>query len=196
MAQATRREWMAMAAGAALGATAGAAYRATSAQRSTKPPLRPPGAKDEAHFLAACIRCGQCVQACPFDTLKLAGLGAGASHGSPCVTPTDVPCYLCQEYDQPQCIRVCPTDALSPVGDLLNVRMGTAVVDASICLPFNGASCRACWHACPFPDKAVILDERLRPVVVEDVCVGCGLCEHACPTDPRSIVIQPPEAVA
>ena len=34
-------------------------------------PLRPPGALGEADFLAACTRCGQCVAACPFDTLTL-----------------------------------------------------------------------------------------------------------------------------
>ncbi|MFA6019322.1 MAG: 4Fe-4S binding protein, partial [Rhodospirillales bacterium] len=29
------------------------------------PRLRPPGAIDENEFLAACIKCGQCVQVCP-----------------------------------------------------------------------------------------------------------------------------------
>ena len=28
--------------------------------------LRPPGALPEKDFLAACTRCGQCVQACPY----------------------------------------------------------------------------------------------------------------------------------
>ena len=31
--------------------------------------LRPPGAKNENAFASACVRCGQCVQACPYDTL-------------------------------------------------------------------------------------------------------------------------------
>ena len=34
--------------------------------------LRPPGALSEKDFLATCIKCGMCVEACPFDTLKLA----------------------------------------------------------------------------------------------------------------------------
>ena len=33
--------------------------------------LRPPGALAEKDFLAACYRCGLCVRACPYDTLKL-----------------------------------------------------------------------------------------------------------------------------
>ena len=36
--------------------------------------LRPPGALPDGRFEAACIRCGQCVQACPYDTLQLATL--------------------------------------------------------------------------------------------------------------------------
>ena len=36
--------------------------------------LRPPGALPEKDFLAACTRCGQCVQACPYDMLYLASL--------------------------------------------------------------------------------------------------------------------------
>lgn len=36
--------------------------------------LRPPGAINENAFASACVRCGQCVQACPYDTLKLAVL--------------------------------------------------------------------------------------------------------------------------
>jgi ferredoxin-type protein NapG len=37
--------------------------------------LRPPGALKEDDFLATCIKCGMCVEACPFDTLKLAKPG-------------------------------------------------------------------------------------------------------------------------
>ncbi len=36
--------------------------------------LRPPGALEEEDFVKACIRCGTCVEACPYDTLKLATL--------------------------------------------------------------------------------------------------------------------------
>ncbi|NLH83102.1 MAG: 4Fe-4S binding protein, partial [Phyllobacteriaceae bacterium] len=33
------------------------------------PRLRPPGAIDEEAFLAACIKCGQCVQVCPIEAI-------------------------------------------------------------------------------------------------------------------------------
>ena len=34
--------------------------------------LRPPGALVEEDFLKTCIKCGLCVEACPYDTLLLA----------------------------------------------------------------------------------------------------------------------------
>ncbi len=38
---------------------------------ASKLTLRPPGALKEEDFLKTCIKCGMCVEACPFDTLKL-----------------------------------------------------------------------------------------------------------------------------
>src|SRR5512146_2350484 len=45
--------------------------------------LRPPGALAEPAFLAACVRCGLCVQACPWHTLRLADLGGPVAPGTP-----------------------------------------------------------------------------------------------------------------
>ena len=45
--------------------------------------LRPPAALDEAQFLGACVRCGLCVEACPYDTLKLARLFEPVTTGTP-----------------------------------------------------------------------------------------------------------------
>ena len=39
--------------------------------------LRPPGALLEDEFLASCIKCGQCVQVCPVEAIKLADLVDG-----------------------------------------------------------------------------------------------------------------------
>jgi len=53
--------------------------------------LRPPGALDEEEFLATCIKCGMCVEACPFDTLKLAKPGDNKPLGTPYFEPRDIP---------------------------------------------------------------------------------------------------------
>ena len=41
--------------------------------------LRPPGAEEAERFYSLCVRCGLCVEACPYDTLKLAKLFDSAS---------------------------------------------------------------------------------------------------------------------
>ncbi len=72
--------------------------------------LRPPGALDEDDFLATCIKCGMCVEACPFNTLKLAKPGDNKPLGTPFFIPREIPCYMCVDIP---CVPVCPTDALN-----------------------------------------------------------------------------------
>ena len=41
--------------------------------------LRPPGIQSEADFMARCIKCGKCVEACPYAALHVAGPLEGAA---------------------------------------------------------------------------------------------------------------------
>lgn len=189
----SRRQWLVACGGATLGAGLGLVSRGVTDSIHERSLIRPPGAASEHEFLAACIRCGQCVQACPYDTLELAALNAGLSAGTPYAGDLrGRPCYLCRKNPEPLCIKACPTKALSPVATLLEIRMGTAILNPDTCWATNGVTCRSCWHACPWPDEALKLNSRLHPEVDAQTCIGCGLCEHACPTEPSSIVIEPP----
>ncbi|MFX4243501.1 4Fe-4S binding protein, partial [Aliarcobacter butzleri] len=58
---------------AILGGLTWSAY--LSEVKATSLILRPPAALDENDFIKACIKCGLCVEACPFDTLRLAKPG-------------------------------------------------------------------------------------------------------------------------
>jgi len=153
--------------------------------------LRPPGARRDAEFLASCIRCGLCVEACPYGALRLAPAGEAAAAGTPHVVARQVPCSLCQGYGEMRCMPACPTGALRPVAERSGVRMGVAVIDRDTCFAWNDVICRACWQACPFPGVALALDSRDRAVVNREACVGCGICEHVCVTEPGSIRIVP-----
>lgn len=154
--------------------------------------LRPPGALPENDFLAACIRCGLCVEACPFKTLRLADAAQNpVLVGTPYLIARAVPCYLCKGHNELKCIAACPTPALQPVASWRAIRMGVAVIHRDTCLAWQGTICRACWHACPFPNEAIVFDERGRAVVVPEHCIGCGICDHACITEPSSIVVTP-----
>ena len=156
--------------------------------------LRPPGAKRGKAFLGACIRCGQCVEACPYDSLELFGIGGGLAAGTPFVEARKTPCYLCTHEDELKCISVCPSGALEPVEKRSEVRMGTAVIDRKTCFAYNGVTCRVCWRVCPFQGTALVYDKRMRPTIDPKACVGCGICEEACITEESSIVVRPADA--
>jgi ferredoxin-type protein NapG len=93
--------------------------------------LRPPGALDERDLLAACIKCGQCVQVCPVEAIKQAGLQDGAGVGVPYIVPRDQACdFAC---DVGQCILACPTGALSyHKPDYFPVRTGAELAAAPV----------------------------------------------------------------
>lgn len=169
--------------------------------------LRPPGALSESDFLKTCIKCGMCVEACPYDTLVLATPGDNIPLGTPFFKPREIPCYMCPDIP---CVPVCPSGALDvksvSKNDQLDIdmaRMGLAVVDAKNCIAFWGIQCDACYRACPLLDKAIYLEytknERtgkhafLKPIVDSDYCTGCGLCERACVTKKAAIFVLPRE---
>lgn len=157
---------------------------------------RPPGALAGSAFLSACARCGQCVTACPYHTLRLAGPTDPAPAGTPFFVPEDIPCYMCRDLP---CVKVCPTGALDPLlKDIADARMGTAVVDPSSCLSYQGLRCEVCFRECPESGKAITIDLHPRtlskhamfiPTVHPDKCTGCGLCTKGCPTDKPAIRI-------
>ena len=72
---------------------------------------------------------------------------------------------------------------------------GLAVIDHESCLAWEGLVCKGCWHACPFPDEAIVFDVYYRPIVVEEACIGCGLCDQACAVEPSAISIRPASQV-
>ena len=137
--------------------------------------LRPPGAVPEEIFPAKCIRCGRCVEVCPYRSILMLDIRAGVHAGTPLVEAENIPCYLCMK-----CVDVCPTGSLTRVAQE-DTRMGLAVVDKFSCTAWAGTIlCRTCYDKCPFPEQAIRLDQ-LQPVVVTDYCTGCGLCTNACP---------------
>ena len=93
--------------------------------------LRPPGALDEREFLAACIKCGQCVQVCPVEALKPADITDGFGVGVPHIEPRKQACdFAC---DVGQCILACPTGALTyHKPSFFAVRPGAELAEAPV----------------------------------------------------------------
>ncbi len=160
--------------------------------------IRPPGAVAEDDFAAACVRCGLCVRACPYDILSLATPGAEGVVGTPYFTARAKPCEMCRDVP---CARACPTGALDrTLPRIEDARMGIAVlVNEETCWSVIGRTrCRWCSDACPVGPAAITLEQRVangrkyyEPVVHSAHCTGCGKCEHACPTDEASIKVLP-----
>jgi ferredoxin-type protein NapG len=189
---------------AALGGVTWSAY-ITHAKASPLA-LRPPGAIGESDFLSKCIKCGMCIEACPFHTLTLAKGGDGSAIGTPYFIPRKIPCYMCKDIP---CVPACPTGALdkklvSKEDGKLDInmsKMGVAVVDSDQCIAFWGIQCDACYRACPIMGQAIVVEHSrndrtgkhafLAPRVIGDVCTGCGLCEKACVTEKASIIVLP-----
>ncbi len=72
--------------------------------------LRPPGAISEDNFIYGCIKCGLCVQICPIQAVKLAGINEALSYGTPYIDVREQPCdFSC---DSLQCVETCPTAVL------------------------------------------------------------------------------------
>ena len=141
--------------------------------------LRPPGAAEEADFLARCIRCQRCQDACAKGAIQLAGPGDRTQSGTPFINAADNACNLCLE-----CTHTCPTGALLPLEAREEVRMGAAVIDPRTCVSINRSGvCGACFTACPLKGKAITLGLFNAPEMHVEHCVGCGLCEEACILD-------------
>lgn len=137
--------------------------------------LRPPGAVPEELFPAKCIRCGRCVEVCPYRSITMLDVRSGVHAGTPLIEVENIPCYLCMK-----CVDVCPTGSLQRIKQP-DTRMGLAVINKFTCAAWKGQTmCRTCYDKCPYPEKAIRLDQ-LRPVVDKDACTGCGLCTHVCP---------------
>lgn len=160
--------------------------------------LRPPGALEEKKFLGACVKCGKCAQACPYNAVRMAGAEHGVSIGTPYIIAREEPCQLCPDLP---CAKACPSGALDKrLDDIEQVRMGTAViVDRENCLSLRGLRCEVCYRNCPLIDKAITIEARhnertgmhsiMEPVVHRAKCVGCGICEKSCVREKPVIVV-------
>lgn len=86
--------------------------------------LRPPGSVEEKEFLALCIKCGQCLQVCPYHSIELADFGKGHGVGTPYIDATKRGCYACEAVP---CVLACPSGALDhDTEKATDIKMGMA----------------------------------------------------------------------
>lgn len=139
--------------------------------QKTAPVIRPPWT-DEARLADACVRCNDCIAACPEGILTR---GEG---GFPEVrlTATGAHCTFCGA-----CAEACAVD----VFDLSRAPAWqvTARIAESVCLVQLGVHCESCRDSCP--ERAISFCPRIggppEPKIAADSCTGCGACLSTCP---------------
>jgi polyferredoxin len=137
--------------------------------------VRPPGALAEEEFLNRCIKCGQCMRACPTNIIQPATLEAGLEGVWTPLLNFCIGTSGCQ-LNCIACGNVCPTAAIRPLSleEKLGrgqfepagpIRMGMAFVDRGRCLPWAmDVPCIVCQENCPVSPKAIFLQEEFRVV--------------------------------
>lgn len=154
-----------------------------------RPRLRPPGALTEEDYLSSCIKCGQCVQVCPVNAVKLDDIGTGFGLGAAYIDARQQACdFSC---DGLQCVLACPTGSLTHTLDYTHdTRMGFAVLDKpKLCLAVAGKGFKGQARG---PDYEGLLRyeeiDRWNPIPLKDHPYDveiCDLCVQACPIEQR-----------
>jgi ferredoxin len=147
----------------------------TTATTKDYNPVRPPGSLSEKDFLNRCIKCGQCMRICPTNVIVPSGLFNGIENlWTPVLNFTDGTsgCQL----NCTACGYVCPTSAIRSIrlseklginefSERGPIRIGTAFVDRSRCLPWAmNTPCIVCQENCPVTPKAIYVTEKYETV--------------------------------
>ncbi|MCG7984246.1 MAG: 4Fe-4S binding protein [Candidatus Thiodiazotropha lotti] len=155
--------------------------------------LRPPGAlktpDDEQQFYASCIKCGQCVQVCPVEAIKLADLLDGFGIGVPYIDAREQACdFSC---DGLQCVLACPTGALTHDLDYpADTRMGFArLARPKACLAMQGKGFKGQARGADYRGLLRYEEiDRWNPIPVSEHPYDleiCDLCVRQCPIEIR-----------
>lgn len=179
----------------ALAATGGVALSPYLEQPENR--LRPPGALSEKEFLALCIKCGQCLQVCPYHSIELSDIGKGAAVGTPYIDATKRGCYACNAVP---CVLACPSGALDhKCSKAEDIQMGIAVLEfPNSCLAISNTPVPKNYQ-----DKMINFTNSVRNKTPEEDALvkrmsgyegkACTLCADICPIpNPLSAIAMVP----
>jgi polyferredoxin len=161
--------------------------------------IQPPGGR-ENKLSTICVRCGECMQACPTGGLQPALFEGGLEN---IWTPVLISRIGYCDYSCNACGQVCPVQAIPPLS--LEIKrqtpIGRAYIDQNRCIAWaDHKDCIVCEEMCPVPDKAIKLTPTdfpsedgtvvtiQLPEVHRDRCIGCGVCEYKCPVNGEAAI--------
>jgi len=154
--------------------------------------LRPPASLPGQLFNTLCIRCGNCIKACPTNIITHY---QGKENLTAWMTPVvsfEKGGY-CKE-DCNLCGTVCPSGSISPftVPAKQKLFMASVEIELEDCLLTQQTECDRCKAVCSYSAIEIITTESaliMKPVVDLSTCVGCGACVVVCPEN--TIKIKP-----
>ncbi len=161
--------------------------------------LRPPGAVEEKEFLGLCIKCGQCLQVCPYHSIELADWGKGHGIGTPYIDASIRGCYAC---DAVPCVLACPTGALDHSCEKAeDIAIGIAVLEfPDTCLAMSNTAIPKGFNTKMhrFTDTVQNVTQLELDLLAKlDSFAGkqCTLCADMCPIpNPLSAIAMVPDA--
>ena len=153
--------------------------------------IRPPGAVEEPQFLAGCIRCYRCQDACEPGAIQFFSEAYGRHYHTPYVDPSLKACTICMK-----CTQICPTGVLVPmrIDQKAQVAMGTVELDPDRCLSYKAEA--------RYDQRASNWEVRLAPSLEpEELTIdpaadlkrrgACGECYTVCPVRERAVKQKP-----
>ena len=144
----------------AMGRSSGASHK-----NFDKKVIRPPGSVEEDEFLERCIKCDQCINACPTNVLQPATYQEGGleSLWTPVmnfdIAHCQLKCNMCSEVCPTGAIRKITVEEKMGVGEYEEqgpIVLGIAFFDQGRCLPHAmQIPCVVCEEVCPVAPKAI-----------------------------------------
>lgn len=140
--------------------------------------VRLPWVRDEAEFVDACSRCGNCIAACP-EKIIIKGDG-----GFPEINFNYGECTFCSE-----CIKSCSEDLFT---SLDQVPWSLKAIITENCLSYKNVICILCKEQCE--TEAISFVPKVgyvsQPILFSDKCTGCGACFKPCPVQAIKLSYQ------
>lgn len=147
------------------------------------PLFRPPGSLPEDLLKCVCIRCGNCIKACPTGIIK------------PSINSGDLTGLMTPELDfslsycLPECTAcgdVCPSGAITTFSEKEKKQLYIGIVKIKLdqCLLTNNKECNQCKLACAYNAVEIKHFENnfaAVPEVNTSLCIGCAACKIVCP---------------
>ncbi|MBV2245994.1 MAG: 4Fe-4S dicluster domain-containing protein [Lentimicrobium sp.] len=146
--------------------------------------FRPPSSAEPDVFNNLCIRCGNCIKACPTHIII------------PHLDRNNITSWMTPEisfrnngYCLEDCIlcgSVCPSGAIRPfsVGKKRKLYIGRVKINMGKCLLTDYAECDRCKAVCHYNAIEIVPGDQplvMTPSVDIIKCVGCGACVAVCP---------------